>query len=214
MGDAFSVPFILSWGKAIPQLGPSAAETASFKEFSTGLGKGSLLAMSLRSYPVVIGLNRSCQCSGVCLFKILNIGLVFQLFFQCIVHCKNGNVVMTFVIKRDRSARSTIKMNLLQCWFIIGFTGYTSRRANEMTSGEWSYKNQNSSYRGKCQGNLNQRKGNLVRVSGEFELAEFQLLRFYCKKHLVQVFLELKFSSIRLHKEGPMENLLWLDNTY
>ena len=36
---------------------------------------------------------------------------------------------------------------------------------------EWSYKNQNSSYRGKFPWNL---KGNLVRVSEEFELSEFE----------------------------------------
>ena len=32
-----------------------------------------------------------------------------------------------------------------------------------MTS-EWNYKNQNSSYRGKFQGNFDEGKGNLVRV--------------------------------------------------
>ena len=36
---------------------------------------------------------------------------------------------------------------------------------------EWSYKKQNSSYRGKFPRNL---KGNLVRVSEEFELSEFE----------------------------------------
>ena len=51
-----------------------------------------------------------------------------------------------------------------------GFTNYKTRRANEMAS-EWSYKNQNSSYRGKFPWNL---KGNLVRVSEEFELSEFE----------------------------------------
>ena len=51
-----------------------------------------------------------------------------------------------------------------------GFTNYKTRRANEMAS-EWSYKNQNSSYRGKFPWNL---KGNLVRVSKEFELFEFK----------------------------------------
>ena len=35
----------------------------------------------------------------------------------------------------------------------------------------------NSSYRGKFQGSFYQGKGNLVRVSGEFELS-----RFYCNK--------------------------------
>ena len=40
---------------------------------------------------------------------------------------------------------------------------------------EWSYKNQNSSYRGKFQWIFDQGKENLVRVSGEFELSEFEL---------------------------------------
>ena len=38
----------------------------------------------------------------------------------------------------------------------------------------------NSSYRSKFQWNFEQGKGNLVWVSGEFELSEFQLWRFYC----------------------------------
>ena len=50
------------------------------------------------------------------------------------------------------------------------FTNYKTGRANEMAS-EWSYKKQNSSYRGKFPWNL---KGNLVRVSEEFELSEFE----------------------------------------
>ena len=49
------------------------------------------------------------------------------------------------------------------------------RRTNGMTC-EWSYKNQkNSSYRGKFQWNFDQGKGNLVRVSREFELTELEL---------------------------------------
>ena len=39
---------------------------------------------------------------------------------------------------------------------------------------ESSYKNQNSSYRGKFQWIFDQGKENLVRVSGEFELSEFE----------------------------------------
>ena len=51
------------------------------------------------------------------------------------------------------------------------FTDFTKRKANGMAS-EWSYKNQNSSYRGKFQWI----KGNkLVRASREFELSEFEL---------------------------------------
>ena len=38
----------------------------------------------------------------------------------------------------------------------------------------------NSSYRGKFQWNFDQGKGNLVLVSGEFELSDFELSRFYC----------------------------------
>ena len=38
----------------------------------------------------------------------------------------------------------------------------------------------NSSYRGKFQLNCDEGKGNFVRVNGEFELSEFELLRFYC----------------------------------
>ena len=38
----------------------------------------------------------------------------------------------------------------------------------------------NSNYEGKFQRNFDQGKGNLVRVSGEFELSEFELSRFYC----------------------------------
>ena len=40
---------------------------------------------------------------------------------------------------------------------------------------EQSHKNQNSSYRGKFQGNFDQGKVNLVRVSQEFELSKFEL---------------------------------------
>ena len=36
----------------------------------------------------------------------------------------------------------------------------------------------NSSYRGKFQWNFDQGKGNLVQVSREFELSEFELSRF------------------------------------
>ena len=36
---------------------------------------------------------------------------------------------------------------------------------------EWSYKNQKLSYHGK----FDEGKGNLVRVSGEFELSEFEI---------------------------------------
>ena len=39
---------------------------------------------------------------------------------------------------------------------------------------EWSYKNQNSSYRGKFKRNFDQGKGNLVRVCGEYELTEYK----------------------------------------
>ena len=38
----------------------------------------------------------------------------------------------------------------------------------------------NSNCQGKFQRNFDQGKGNLVRVSGEFELSEFELSRFYC----------------------------------
>ena len=48
-----------------------------------------------------------------------------------------------------------------------------SRRANDITS-EWSYKNQNSSYRAKFQWNFDQEEVTLVRVSEEFELCEFK----------------------------------------
>lgn len=40
----------------------------------------------------------------------------------------------------------------------------------------------NSSYQGKSQWNFDERKGNLVRVCGEFKLSEFELLRFYHNK--------------------------------
>ena len=60
------------------------------------------------------------------------------------------------------------------------FTGYTKRRANGMTS-EWGCKNQNLSHpsdsteRGKMTEKLGeiQGKGDLVRVSKEFELSGF-----------------------------------------
>ena len=39
----------------------------------------------------------------------------------------------------------------------------------------------NSSYRGKFQWYFDQGKGNLVRVSGEFELSEFEFSRFCCR---------------------------------
>ena len=55
-----------------------------------------------------------------------------------------------------------------------GFTDYTTRRGNEIAS-EWSDKNQNSSHPGKFERNFDQQKGNLVRVSEEFELSEFEL---------------------------------------
>lgn len=52
---------------------------------------------------------------------------------------------------------------------------YTTRRANETVS-DWSYQNQNSSYRGgKFKWNVDQGKGNLGRVSEEFELSELEL---------------------------------------
>ena len=38
----------------------------------------------------------------------------------------------------------------------------------------------NSNCQGKFQRNFDQGEGNLVRVSGEFELSEFELSRFYC----------------------------------
>ena len=38
----------------------------------------------------------------------------------------------------------------------------------------------NSSYQGKFQGSFDQEKENLVRVSGKFELSQFELQRFYC----------------------------------
>ena len=42
---------------------------------------------------------------------------------------------------------------------------------------KWSYKpkDQNLSYQGKFQWNFDQGKGNLVQVSGELELSEFEL---------------------------------------
>ena len=49
----------------------------------------------------------------------------------------------------------------------------TTRRANDIAS-EWSYKNQNSSYRAKFQWNFDQGEVTLVRVSEEFELSEFK----------------------------------------
>ena len=54
---------------------------------------------------------------------------------------------------------------------------YTTRRANETVS-DWSYQNQNSSYRGKFNWNVDQGKGNLVRISEEFELSEFELTEY------------------------------------
>ena len=53
---------------------------------------------------------------------------------------------------------------------------YTTRRANDIAS-EWSYKNQNSSYRGKFQWIFNQEEVTLVRVSEEFELSKFELTK-------------------------------------
>ena len=50
---------------------------------------------------------------------------------------------------------------------------YTTSRANGIAS-EWSYKNQNSSYRAKFQWNFDQGEVTLVRVSEEFELSEFK----------------------------------------
>ena len=50
---------------------------------------------------------------------------------------------------------------------------YTTRRPNGMAS-EWSYKNQNSSYRAKFQWNFDQGEVTLVRVSEEFKLSEFK----------------------------------------
>ena len=38
----------------------------------------------------------------------------------------------------------------------------------------------NASYWGKFQGNFTQGKGSLIPVRGEFEISEFELLRFYC----------------------------------
>ena len=104
-----------------------------------------------------------------------------------------------FMIKRDLFVAPS-KNKLL---FIIGFsvfTDYTTRSANGMSS-EWSYKNQNSSNRGKFQWTFDQGKGNFVRVrvnrvkltkkwgeiqgkwdilrvSREFELSEFELSKF------------------------------------
>ena len=46
----------------------------------------------------------------------------------------------------------------------------------------------NLSYRGKFQWNFDQGKGNLVWVSGEFELSEFKLSRFYCNLKLITFF--------------------------
>ena len=48
----------------------------SFKEFSTGLGKSNLFALSPSLYSVVNGLNRFCKYCWVHLFKMLNISLV------------------------------------------------------------------------------------------------------------------------------------------
>ena len=42
---------------------------------------------------------------------------------------------------------------------------------------EWSYKDQNLSYRDKFQWNFDQGKGNLVWVSRELELSEFELTK-------------------------------------
>ena len=50
---------------------------------------------------------------------------------------------------------------------------YTTRRANDIAS-EWSYKNQNSSYRAKFQWSFDQGEVTLVRVSEEFKLSEFK----------------------------------------
>ena len=50
------------------------------------------------------------------------------------------------------------------------FTDYTTRKANGMTSVAGNM-NQNSRYRGK----FDQGKRTLVRVSGEFDLSEFEL---------------------------------------
>ena len=42
---------------------------------------------------------------------------------------------------------------------------------------KWSYKDQNSSYQGKFQWNFDQGKGNLVWVSRELKLSEFELTK-------------------------------------
>ena len=63
----------------------------------------------------------------------------------------------------------------MQCWpvLVLVFSPFITRRANGVAS-EWSYKNQNSSNRGKFQWNFDEGKESLVRVIGELELSEFE----------------------------------------
>ena len=48
------------WGRLFHNWAPLWQRPPRLRNSVRGLGRGSLLAMSLRSYPVVIGLNRSC----------------------------------------------------------------------------------------------------------------------------------------------------------
>ena len=52
---------------------------------------------------------------------------------------------------------------------------------------KWSYKNQNSSYRGKFQWLFDQGKGYLVRVSWVFELSGFELTEWKWLESIVRV---------------------------
>ena len=75
---------------------------------------------------------------------------------------------------KTSSVRYTNENHIAAVFVQSVFTDYSTRAANLIAS-EWSYKNQNSSYWGRFLWNFDQGKGNLVRVSGKFELSEFKL---------------------------------------
>ena len=82
----------------------------------------------------------------------------------------------TFCTFKKRSPWSSLK----QGWEYRGIFVWKKNPGNSNSEGNQKHFGLagNSSYRGKLQWNLDQ--GNLVRVSGEFELSEFELSSIYC----------------------------------
>ena len=100
------------------------------------------------------------------------------------------------ILPRARKKHSALSKNgpLGQVWNRVGNIALSlsekripvtrTLKGNEKQSGIAG----NSSYRGKLQWNLDQ--GNLVRVSGEFELSEFELSSIYCSS--IRLIIELR----------------------